>query len=910
MDNSDQQDPRTLGSASEPSQGQVVAGRFELEQPVGSAQFGSLWLARDRQTQRPCAVRLGDGATLSHDEVAARFWLEADAAARIRCEHTLHILSHGDFDGTPFIAQELLIGESLEHRVKYTGALAAQSALQYVAEVAAALGMAHASGIVHGALSTERIFLARSSGKEVVKVLDFGALAANPTTTEAQRHSLTPATSPEQVSGAVPTQQSDVWALGEIAFFALTGRHIFTTTDQAELARLILSGAIPRPSELRSSLSEDVDQWAERALNRAVLRRWRGPMELVSGLATALSLPVPRVSAPFAPSSVPPPTGQARQARRQSSSTNAFAPYSPRHSPVPSRPAQLRLTSSGPRPVTPAPSDAQWPTSTAKHTMIGMGSSPPPSSSSPTLRGMPRTPPPISQIPPSAPTVRGMGAIGVASTPPNRPDSAYRASNGRAEPPSASHSVNNAPEADGRSGTGTGAMGGNRPSFDESLAAERAASRWIPSAEGSLNRTMLGVGARFRTGPQPANHRPGEYAIDQQSPGADLNRTVLGIGAQPPAPAAPHAAEMVLTKTPAEPFDRRRTVLGIGAEPPRMASPAARHQTVMGLAPRTRVPSAAPGATSTMASSNDRIQHRVVQNAASADTSRFFVPRQSTLLGVGDDVAAEVEAARAAAAFRIPSGRNDTVDPSLAQLRDGSNVRSETLRGSRFREESTAQRTAGGAPVTSLKPALASCPPPPPGAEGPGLSRAESAPAAGNEYSGSHPDPGTAFGYSPAEEGGASPEEKEHRISTLPTPPAPAPAERLSASPPAPSVSSVESSAQGSARRRRRILFMVVAAVILLMLTLLVAALLVQYSRRGRAPSREAAAAVPKLVGPCALRERGDATLALAALASRTTDISRRAPPTCAALESSGERGDATLALAALASRTTDMRRA
>jgi eukaryotic-like serine/threonine-protein kinase len=106
----------------------------------------------------------------------ARFEQEAHAAARLRSTHIVHINDYGidDASGQPYIAMDLLEGESLQQRMDREGRLPFSEVQHILAQVAQGLELAHSKGIVHRDLKLENIFLAREGGKEVVKALDFG----------------------------------------------------------------------------------------------------------------------------------------------------------------------------------------------------------------------------------------------------------------------------------------------------------------------------------------------------------------------------------------------------------------------------------------------------------------------------------------------------------------------------------------------------------------------------------------------------------------------------------------------------------------------------------------------------------------------------------------------------------------
>ena len=103
--------------------GTVIAGRYRLVAPLSRGGMGSVWRAEHLALGSPIAIKLIDGSLVEHEEPRARFEQEARAAAALRSPHVVQILDHGVDRGLPFIAMELLDGESLGARLHRAGKL-------------------------------------------------------------------------------------------------------------------------------------------------------------------------------------------------------------------------------------------------------------------------------------------------------------------------------------------------------------------------------------------------------------------------------------------------------------------------------------------------------------------------------------------------------------------------------------------------------------------------------------------------------------------------------------------------------------------------------------------------------------------------------------------------------------------
>jgi serine/threonine protein kinase len=273
--------------------GSVVAERYRLISLLGEGGMGAVWRAEHLGLGAQIAVKLLDGRLAAQPEGLARFHREAQAAASLRSVHVVQVLDHG-IDAsteTPYIAMELMEGETLAERLARTHKLPAPETAHIMTQVARALSRAHDLGIVHRDLKPANIFLVRNEDEEVAKVLDFGIAqwrthpSGPGTLTRPGEVIGTPwymspenCRSPEDVD-----HRSDLWALGVIVFECLVGRCPFEGTNWMALFHAICEGELPRASSLGCSLP-GVDAWFERALTRDRTERFQSARELADTL--------------------------------------------------------------------------------------------------------------------------------------------------------------------------------------------------------------------------------------------------------------------------------------------------------------------------------------------------------------------------------------------------------------------------------------------------------------------------------------------------------------------------------------------------------------------------------------------------------------------------------------------------
>jgi eukaryotic-like serine/threonine-protein kinase len=276
--------------------GELVASKYRLERPLAQGGMGSLWVARHVELDVEVAIKFS--AMERNDAHDQRFRREARAAARLKSAHIVQVFDYGFDGGEPYIAMELLEGESLRDLLEREGSLPLHRAAALVAEIAKGLQVAHEAGIVHRDLKPSNLFLSRVGGEQVVKIVDFGiakaaAEAGNETAagvpnlgSEATRVGTiigSPAyMSPEQASGELVDQRSDLWSLAVVTFRLLTGVVPFTAATPAETLDRILSAPLP-------PMPEALAGFFARGLARSKEQRFQSAQELSSALEALIT---------------------------------------------------------------------------------------------------------------------------------------------------------------------------------------------------------------------------------------------------------------------------------------------------------------------------------------------------------------------------------------------------------------------------------------------------------------------------------------------------------------------------------------------------------------------------------------------------------------------------------------------
>ena len=280
--------------------GRILGGRYRLIEPLGKGGMGTVWRAEHVALGSPLAVKLIDEDLAESAVVRARFRQEAKAAAALGGDHVVKTFDYGVEGDTPYIVMELLIGESLQDRLKRTRTLPPAEVQALLSQVALALDRAHEQGMVHRDLKPGNLFLTRGDdGHERVKLLDFGTAKllrkegdsdASQTRTGAMVGS--PAyMSPEQLRGLRDIDPTtDLWALGVVAYECLIGQRPFLAPTIADLTVRICSDSLPIPSTA-GSVPAGFDDWFAKACAHEPLRRFQRAGDLAHAFEALLTGP-------------------------------------------------------------------------------------------------------------------------------------------------------------------------------------------------------------------------------------------------------------------------------------------------------------------------------------------------------------------------------------------------------------------------------------------------------------------------------------------------------------------------------------------------------------------------------------------------------------------------------------------
>ena len=225
----------------------ALAGRYSIERELGRGGMGIVYLAREVRLDRPVALKLLPPSLSAKPGLRERFLREARMAAKLSHPNIIPIHAVDEVGEYVFFAMAFVEGETLTERVRRRGPLAPSDAARVLREVAWALAYAHGQGVIHRDVKPDNIILETGTGRALVADFGIAAQVSGAAAMDGGDVIGTPEfMSPEQALGEQVDAKSDLYALGVVGYFALSGRLPFTGTKATEVLAKQITEA-PRP---------------------------------------------------------------------------------------------------------------------------------------------------------------------------------------------------------------------------------------------------------------------------------------------------------------------------------------------------------------------------------------------------------------------------------------------------------------------------------------------------------------------------------------------------------------------------------------------------------------------------------------------------------------------------------------
>jgi hypothetical protein len=271
-------------------------GQYALEQKIGEGGMGSVYRARHAMLRRPTAIKLLEPAK-STELAIARFEREVQLTSQLNHPNTITIYDYGRTqEGVFYYAMEYLEGFSLQSLVDRFGPLPDGRVAQILLQVCGSLSEAHTQGLLHRDIKPANIMITRRAGMgDFAKLLDFGLVKAQGTRAQTMLTAADTITgtplymSPESIQDPDKADsRSDLYSLGAVAYFLLTGQTVFDANTVLDIIRRHLESAPRPPSEVaRQPISNDLDRLVLACLSKVPDRRPHTALEMADALRRA-----------------------------------------------------------------------------------------------------------------------------------------------------------------------------------------------------------------------------------------------------------------------------------------------------------------------------------------------------------------------------------------------------------------------------------------------------------------------------------------------------------------------------------------------------------------------------------------------------------------------------------------------
>ncbi len=260
-------------------------GKYEIVDKLGEGGFGAVYLANNTRLKKRVALKVLHPQVASDEVLAAYFEREALALARLEHTHIVRVFDYDQIDGVSFIVMEYIDGTTLDRLLRDQRVFALDEIVSIFRQLLSALGYAHENGVIHRDIKPSNIML---TGSGEVKIADFGiakvAGAAKLTRTGTGAGSLL-YMSPEQIKGTNIDNRSDIYSVGVTLYQVVAGRTPFEADSDYEIMTGHLERAPLAPSQLKGSISRDLEEVILKAIEKKPEKRFQNAQEMSEALS-------------------------------------------------------------------------------------------------------------------------------------------------------------------------------------------------------------------------------------------------------------------------------------------------------------------------------------------------------------------------------------------------------------------------------------------------------------------------------------------------------------------------------------------------------------------------------------------------------------------------------------------------
>jgi serine/threonine-protein kinase len=265
----------------------LLSGRYQIEKTLGNGGMAVVYRAMDLTLERAVALKVLREDYSSDPAFRERFRQEATAAANLAHPNIVTVHDFGIDQGHLFIVMELVPGTDLNSILQKRGRFTVDEALPLIRQACAGIGYAHRAGLVHCDVKPHNFLITPDNR---LKVTDFGIARALASINPEEKIKIVWGSpqyfSPEQAAGNAPSPASDVYSLGVVMYFMLTGRLPFTAATIPELIEMHRIAPPPPPRQFNPAIPATLDEIILKVLSKEPSARYRTADQLGRVLMT------------------------------------------------------------------------------------------------------------------------------------------------------------------------------------------------------------------------------------------------------------------------------------------------------------------------------------------------------------------------------------------------------------------------------------------------------------------------------------------------------------------------------------------------------------------------------------------------------------------------------------------------
>ena len=277
---------------------EALVGRYSLQRELGRGGMGIVYLAHEVALDRPVALKLLPPDMASDPTLRERFMREARTAAKLSQPNIVPIYTVDDVGGFVFFTMAYVDGFTLGAAIRDRGALPPGEAVRILREVAWALAYAHVQGVVHRDVKPDNILLEAGGARALVTDFGIAQVGESPGITgKGEVLGTAEFMSPEQASGETVDERSDIYSLGVVGYYMLTGRLPFEGETVSEVLAKHITQAAPLLCSVAPEVPKHLAQVIDHCLAKAPADRFANAEDLAAALSQSIEvrreIPVP-----------------------------------------------------------------------------------------------------------------------------------------------------------------------------------------------------------------------------------------------------------------------------------------------------------------------------------------------------------------------------------------------------------------------------------------------------------------------------------------------------------------------------------------------------------------------------------------------------------------------------------------